>query len=414
MGLGAHTVAIVYDGMMQVAKAGIPADLGAGEAPPAGTKPAEPERTAEPPKPAAGELQALSDTLIRAMQAVVDGKRERLQRDLGEESLARAAAAFAARAVKLTKDLEGHLRSGYFGTDHRLAAIVCDRTWYARVVVWGPGGARAEVAAVAEGRPRVNLFDWRRDNILVFAVMLGGLVLYFIGQARKNPDMYLRRIGGLDAVDEALGRATEMGKPVLFVHGLREMKEVSTIAAVNILGEIAKHVAKFDSKLQCACYDPIVLGVSQETVREGYTAAGRPDAYTDDDVFLAGADQFSYVAAVDGLMLRQRPAANFYCGYFYAESLVLAETGALSGAIQIAATDSFTQLPFFVTTCDYTLMGEELYAASAYLSRDPLLLGSLKGQDWAKLLIMVVAVVGTALVSFGQTWVKDLVHVWAS
>jgi len=65
-------------------------------------------------------------------------------------------------------------------------------------------------------------------------------------------------------------------------------------------------------------------------------------------------------------MLREKPAANFFMGMFYAESLILAETGNRTGAIQIAGTDADTQLPFFITACDYTLMGEELYAASAY------------------------------------------------
>ena len=76
---------------------------------------------------------------------------------------------------------------------------------------------------------------------------------------------------------------------------------------------------------------------------------------------------------------------------------ILAETGASTGAIQIAGTDSVFQLPFFITACDYTLIGEELYAASAYLSREPLLLGSLKGQDYGKLVIIAVAVIGSAL-----------------
>jgi hypothetical protein len=81
-------------------------------------------------------------------------------------------------------------------------------------------------------------------------------------------------------------------------------------------------------------------------------------------------------------------------GYYYAESLLLAETGASTGAIQIAGTDSVSQLPFFITACDYTLIGEELYAASAYLSREPLLLGSLKGQDVGKALITLLIIIG--------------------
>ena len=98
-------------------------------------------------------------------------------------------------------------------------------------------------------------------------------------------------------------------------------------------------------------------------------------------------------------MVREQPAAIFMIGYFYAESLYLAETGATTGAIQIAGTDAYTQLPFFITTCDYTLIGEELYAASAYLSREPRMLGSLRGQDVGKVFLMAAIVVVTAVLT---------------
>jgi hypothetical protein len=107
-------------------------------------------------------------------------------------------------------------------------------------------------------------------------------------------------------------------------------------------------------------------------------------------------------------MTREHPGAIFLMGYFYAESLLLAETGAATGAIQIAGTDSYTQLPFFVTTCDYTLMGEELYAASAYLSREPRLLGSLRGQDIGKAFLMLILIAGAMLATFDLPWIKNL------
>ena len=92
-------------------------------------------------------------------------------------------------------------------------------------------------------------------------------------------------------------------------------------------------------------------------------------------------EQFAYVAAVNGMMLRDKPAANLFLGGFFAESLLLAETGHSIGAIQIAGTANVHQMPFFVVACDYTLIGEEYYAASALLSNDPRLLGSLKSSD---------------------------------
>ena len=112
-------------------------------------------------------------------------------------------------------------------------------------------------------------------------------------------------------------------------------------------------------------------------------------------VLILGA--IGYAAGVDGIMLRERPATNFFLGRFYAESLILAETGNFIGAIQIAGTAEASQIPFFITACDYTLIGEELFAAGAYLSREPMLLGSLKGQDWGKFLVMASIVVGVIL-----------------
>ena len=88
-------------------------------------------------------------------------------------------------------------------------------------------------------------------------------------------------------------------------------------------------------------------------------------------------------------MNREKPAACLYMCKFYAESLLLAETGNSIGAIQIAGTASQSQIPFFVTACDYVLIGEEFYAASAYLSGSPEMIGSIKGQDYVKLLCMI-------------------------
>ena len=182
-----------------------------------------------------------------------------------------------------------------------------------------------------------------------------------------------------------------------FVPGLSSVADVATIAALNILSEVAKKTASFGTPLIVPNRDPIVYTVAREMVKEAYTTVGRPDAFSQDMVFFLTDQQFAFAAAVDGIMIREKPATNFLMGMFWAESLIMAETGASTGAIQIAGTDSLSQLPFFITACDYTLIGEELYAASAYISREPLLLGSVLGQDLIKAVILVTIVVGTIL-----------------
>ena len=270
------------------------------------------------------------------------------------------------------------------------------------------GDNKIVLDTVTSASARGNLIHTKKINNFVIMIIVSAIILYFIVRARRNPNMFLRKIGGLDAVDEALGRATEMGKPVLFVHGLTTMGSISTIAAISILGRIARKIADYDANLKVVNNDPIVMSVSQEVVKESYLEAGRPDAYNPDNVFLVASEQFPYVAAVGGIMTREKPAANFFIGYFYAEALILAETGSTTGAIQIAGTDAYTQLPFFITTCDYTLIGEELYAASAYLSREPMLMGTLRAQDVGKGLLIVILVLGTILASFGLTYITHL------
>jgi hypothetical protein len=274
-----------------------------------------------------------------------------------------------------------------------------DGTVYTVTVAMVKGEERA-VGQLLQAAPFPDWFNWNQVNNLILALSFGGLVFYTISHAKRN-EVFLRRIPGLDAVDEAIGRATELGKPILYLTGAHDMSDPSTIAAAVILGRVAKRTAAYETELMVPHRDPITMAVCQEITKQAYLEAGKPDLFKEDSNFFITSDQFSYTAAVDGIMLRKKPAANFFMGAYFAESLLLTETGASTGAIQIAGTDSDHQLPFFVTTCDYTLIGEELYAASAYLSKEPVQVGTLRGQDIGKAAILSVILIGTVVTTIG-------------
>ena len=295
-------------------------------------------------------------------------------------------------------------RVPYVQDNYRDSGVGDHEPTYYRVATVALDGreARSEVFGPVEAFPQ--WFNGNRVNVLIAVIVFVFAIIYFVNAAKSGKDLFIRRLAGLDEMDNAVGRATEMGKPILYITGLSTISDVATIAGINILGEVAKKTAEYNTRLIVPCADPIVMAVEQEVVKEAYAKAGRPDAYSEDDVFYLTRSQFAYVAGVNGIMVRQRPATILYMGMFYAESLVLAETGASIGAIQIAGTDAVTQLPFFITSCDYTLIGEELYAASAYLSREPILLGGLKGQDTVKFIagvFLVVAVIAATLAATG-------------
>ncbi len=236
-----------------------------------------------------------------------------------------------------------------------------------------------------------------RVGLLVFLLLLCGAVVYCIGLARRGVKLHIRRIAGLDAVEEAVGRATEMGRPILFVCGTQDMNDIQTIAGLTVLSRVARVAAEHDAAIEVPTSRSLVMTVARETVQAAYLDAGRPDAFDERQVYYTTDEQFGFVSALSGLIVRKRPAACFYMGAFFAESLILAETANTTGSIQIAGTAMPAQLPFFVAACDYTLIGEELFAASAYLAGEPQQLGSLKGQDFGKLVGVAVIVVGALL-----------------
>ena len=248
---------------------------------------------------------------------------------------------------------------------------------------------------------KAQWFDWRRINVLVGTLLLSFFIIFFIQRAKSGKKIFIRKIAGMDAVDEAVGRATEMGKKIFYVPGINDMDNVQTIASMTILGRVAELAAQYDTWLEVPVCRSMVLVTAKEVVREAYTRAGRPDSFQENQVHYLTDDQFGYAAAIDGMVVREKPATIFYMGAFFAESLVLAETGNAAGAIQIAGTAMPAQLPFFVTACDYTLIGEELFAASAYLSGEPKLLGSLKGQDYGKGVFLILIIVGVIAETFG-------------
>ncbi|NLO73079.1 MAG: hypothetical protein GX100_03070 [candidate division WS1 bacterium] len=251
--------------------------------------------------------------------------------------------------------------------------------------------AAAEIVGPAQTVGR--WYDPALTNVLVGVLLFSIITLVVLYVARRR-EMYIRPIAGLQAVDDAIGRATEMGRPILYISGLGGTGDVSTIAAMLVLGHLAHKTAPYGNRLVVPAIDSMVMATEREILSQAYLHAGHPEAYNAEDVFYVTDSQFGYATAVAGIMMRERPAVNFFMGYFAAESLVLAETGNMIDSLQIAGTDTDTQIPFFITACDYTLMGEELYAASAYLSRDPILLAQLKAQDIGKVLVGAVLIGG--------------------
>lgn len=238
---------------------------------------------------------------------------------------------------------------------------------------------------------------------VLFTLAILGFILFNIWRAQQGKkDIFIRKIPGLNALDDAIGRATEMGRPILMVPGIGALNAIA-VQAVRIFSHVTRIAAQFNTPIRLCCANAAVYTIAQEVIRDTYQSMGLGDRYEQDSVRFISDRQFAFAAGVSGIILRERAAATFFLGEFFAESLIFAETANSVGAIQIAGSTQTTQTPFFIAACDYVLIGDEFYAASAYLSREPILVGSLIGQDWAKIAVFASVLVGSTVLSIEQT-----------
>ena len=229
--------------------------------------------------------------------------------------------------------------------------------------------------------------------MLIVVGVLAGIVL-----ARRGRALPIRDIPGLSAFDEAVARATEMGRPSLFTTGgVCDPRRVQLYASMPLLRRVAALSGELGNRLIVPVAYPETLPVHANATRDGYIDAGALGNYRSDDVRYFPGGQFFFAMATMGWMLKEQPAACFYFGWWEADSLMLAETGQTINSLQIAGTDQLYQVPFFVVACDYTIIGEEFWASSAKMSGEPGLLGSLGAQDLFKLAIVSLMVVGMLL-----------------
>ena len=272
-----------------------------------------------------------------------------------------------------------------------------DASFFFRVTAVSPNGSSAVTTTKSSAKGHWNFFIGAKLPLFCAILLVSACVIYFILAARRGRPMKVRRIAALEAIKDAVGRATEMGRSILFVPGIQDMDNIQTVAGLTVLGNVSRTAAEYDAAIEVPTSRSLVMEAAREAVQASYLAAGRADAYNADAIRYITDEQFGFVAYVSGRMVREKPAACFYMGCFFAESLILAETGNSIGAIQIAGTAESSQLPFFVAACDYTLIGEEFMAASAYLSGEPDQIGSLKGQDVAKAIAAIIIILGVVL-----------------
>lgn len=244
--------------------------------------------------------------------------------------------------------------------------------------------------------------------------VMGAAILISLRRAKRGRTPYIRRIAGVTAIEEAVGRATELGRPVVYAMGHPDIRAIETHVSLAVLAHVARLAARMQTQLVVFVHQANVYPVAEEVVRQAYLEEGKSHRFRPEEQlrFLSDRSEVFAMGVARAIEEMQAGCAIFY-GPFDFTSLLMAEPGARTGVYQIAAEPSLWQVPFFVCTCAHTIMGEEFFAAAAYVSPDPTMKATLFAQDIIKVIFAGLIVLGTilALIPLGPAeWIVEFLQ----
>jgi len=249
------------------------------------------------------------------------------------------------------------------------------------------------------------------DLVTLIALWVVAIFLIF-----SKRDIWIRRLPALDFIEESVGRAAEMGQPVLAQgfgsgsSGIQSSIAPQIIAALSVLGHVARICARHGTQVVALMSSESVIPVADEVLRTAYRLEGKLEEFEarKEEMMPWTPNQANKVSAINAL----RPAAHIIIGAFWHESVQIAEAASAVGAVQIGGTGRLYQIPFFAAICDMNLIGEEIYAVGAYISRTPEMLASIATTDYFKVISFALIILGTLLATMGMSGSLDALFKW--
>ncbi len=215
---------------------------------------------------------------------------------------------------------------------------------------------------------------------------------------RKSP-INFRDIPALARLYRTLGLSIEDGTRLhisLGSGGLLDARGGSALAGLAMLRHIAERTSVSDKPVVASAGDPAIGLLAQDTLQSGYHAANVDDLYVPTSGRVTGLSPFSYAAGAMNISQNENVSANIMIGHFGAEAALLADAADRANVTLIGASDDLAgQAALFASTQD-ALIGEELFAAGAYLGAGVSHRASLTLQDLLRWLVIIALLGGVA------------------
>lgn len=236
--------------------------------------------------------------------------------------------------------------------------------------------------------------------IVVVALVVVVIVTQFL---RRRGDLFaLRRLAAYDALPGFVSRAIETDQRLHLSLGSAGIGGETTLLAVvsaELAYQVAREAAIGDTPPLFTLTDASALPLAQDTLRRAYANRGRLAALQPGSTrFLpAGTRSLAFAAAVTAMQHDDRLSGHVLAGRYGPELALILEAAARRGLPTVAVSDQLEGQAIAYALADDPLIGEEVFAAGAYLGGGASQKAGIVATDmlrWLVILVMIVAFIG--------------------
>ncbi len=244
------------------------------------------------------------------------------------------------------------------------------------------------------------------DSFLGFIFTLAGLglIFAFIFYEPLHEQVSLRAIQVFSRFRREVDLAVEAGKRLHISLGRGSINDLQGGAAfigLTILDQCARAASNSDRPPVATAGDGVVTILSQDTLQSTYRSLATEQRYDPTNARLTGLTPLAYAVGAMPTIHDEHISANIFAGHFGAEVALLTEAGERSRTLTVAGSDSLPTQAVLYASSDEPLLGEELYAAGAYLGAGRAHSASLFMQDVLRWVLLVAIVLGAILKLLG-------------
>ncbi|MDO9348690.1 MAG: hypothetical protein Q8N45_05235 [Anaerolineales bacterium] len=230
-------------------------------------------------------------------------------------------------------------------------------------------------------------------------VILSAILMASLAFLRRKSTPVFREIPAFARLQKAIGLAVEEGSRLhisLGRGGLTTPQSAAELAGLEMLHRVAELTSASDRPPVATSGDGAVAILSQDALQ----ASDQAVLSTGHDVTaarLAGLTPFSYAAGTLLVMRDEKVSANILIGNFGIEVALLTDAAERENSSSLAASDNLPAQAILYASAQDPLIGEELFAAGAYVKARPFHTASLIVQDSLRWLVVIAILVGAIL-----------------